>query len=274
MAFYLYFLTKKIAMSSIVACPFNFNDFKKIWNSGGLNEDIDVVGDLVKNNPLLHETLMMQGHALAVMDITTMTYPILLGDVEKVTGWSTEFFYETGVNGLLEKFLPEDLRGLGEISKQLNTYIPTLNVEQVKKFKSIYDYRIYRSDGRITRIGQESTALKTNTDGHIVYFMIYVSDITHFKREGRQHLHLMGGADSRLMVIDNASGTTKSLANLGKRELEIAGLLGKGLTSEQIAEQLYISVNTVNTHRQNMLRKLEMTDTTELLNFIKIYRLL
>ncbi|RYU97030.1 helix-turn-helix transcriptional regulator [Emticicia agri] len=261
-------------MSSLITCPFNFNDFKKIWNSGGLNEDIDVVGELVKNNPLLHETLLMQGHAMAVMDITTMTYPLLLGDVEKVCGWSTEFFYQTGVNGLLEKFLPEDLLGLGEISKQLSTYLPTLRVEQVKDFKAIYDYRIYREDGSTTRICQESTALKTNADGHIIYFMIYVSDITHFKREGKQHMHLMGGDTNLLAAIDNASGTIRPLTQLSKRELEIARLMGMGHTSEQIAEKLFITTNTVNTHRQNMLRKLELMDTTELMNFIKIYRLL
>lgn len=261
-------------MSSIKSCPFNFNDFKKIWNSGGLNENVDVLDNLTKNNPLLHETLLMQGHALAVLDITTMHYPIILGDVEKVCGWPAEYFYEAGMEGYLQKFLPEDIIGLGEISKQLNSYVPTLSVKQVTQFKAIYDYRMRRKDGGITRVCQESTALKTNAEGHIVYFMAYVSDVTHFKREGKQHLHLSGGDMTHLIAIDNASGTTKSLTNLGKRELEIAGLLGKGLTSEQIAEKLFISVNTVNTHRQNMLRKLDLTDTTELLNFMRIYRLI
>lgn len=261
-------------MSTVASCPFNFNDFKKIWNSGGLNEDIDVLDNLVKNNPLLNETLMMQGHALAVLDVTTMQYPIILGNVEKVCGWSTEYFYETGMDGYLQKFLPEDLIGLGEISKHLNSYVPTLNVEQVKKFRAIYDYRMRHKDGSIKRICQESTALKTNKEGHIVYFMAYVSDITHFKRAGKQHLHLSGGDVSHLIAIDNLTGTSTALTNLGKRELEIAKLLGMGLTSEQIAEKLFISVNTVNTHRQNMLRKLELTDTTELLNFINIYHLI
>lgn len=261
-------------MASLSLCPFNFNDFKKIWHSGGLNEDIDVVDNLVKNNPLLHETLMMHGHALAVLDIKTMQYPIILGNVEKVCGWSAEYFYEVGVEGYTSKFLPEDAVGLIEISKQINSYVPALSGTQIKHFRAIWDYRLLRQDGVITRVCQESTALKTDENGHISYFLVYVSDITHFKGEGKQHFHLSGGNEARLGMIDSFSGKCSLLPMLSKRELELVKLIGQGLTSEQISSRLLISVNTVNTHRQNMIRKLQLTDTTELLNFIKIYRLI
>ncbi|WP_428663356.1 LuxR C-terminal-related transcriptional regulator [Runella sp.] len=261
-------------MSTLISCPFNFNNFKKIWNSGGLNEEKDVVENLVKTNPLLHETLLMQGNALAVLDIKTMQYSIILGDVEKVCGWSADYFYKVGVEGYTAQFLPEDAAGLGEISKQINAYVPALTSPQLKKFRVIYDYRMQGKDGEITRVCQESIALKTDKEGHILYFLAFVSDITHFKREGKQHFHLSGGDTAQLGVIDHAAGTCSQLPMLGKREREIAKLLGQGLVSDRIAERLAISVNTVNTHRQNMLRKLELTDTTELLNFIKIYRLI
>ncbi len=261
-------------MSQLISCPFDFNEFKKIWNSGGLNEDIDVINNLVENNPLLHETLWMQGNALAVLDIKTMQYPLILGDVEKVCGWSKEYFYEVGVEGYLSKFLPADLLGLGEFSKQINAYLPALSQQQIKQFRSIYDYQIYGQDGSVRRVCQEGLPLKTDAEGHIVYLLAYVSDITHFKREGKQHICLSGGATVRLIEIDNATNRSKELTMLSKREQEIAKLLGKGLLSEQIASQLFISVNTVNTHRQNMLKKFGVADTTELLNFIKIYRLI
>ncbi len=261
-------------MKKNASCPFNFDDFKKIWQSGGLNEDIDVVSNLTQNNPLLHETLSMQGCALAVLDIQTMQYPIILGDVQKVCGWSTEHFYEVGVVGYVDKFLPEDALGLLEVSKQMNAYIPTLEKEQIKQFRAIYDYQMCGEDGIIRRVCQESIALKTNSEGHILYFMAHVSDITDSKRAGRQHLHLSGGNKNYLFEIDNETNTCVELTMLSKRELEISKLLGRGLMSEQIAELLFISPNTVNTHRQNILRKLKLVDTTELLNFLKIYRLI
>jgi DNA-binding CsgD family transcriptional regulator len=261
-------------MSTIISCPFNFNDFKKTWKSNSLSDNPDVIDNLINHNPLLNETLWMQGHALAILDIKTMQYPVILGDVEKVCGWPADYFYKVGVEGYVQKFLPEDAIGLGEFSKHINNYLPSLSSAQTKQFRYTFDYRMQRKDGSISRICQESVALKIDLDGNISYFMAYVSDITPFKRDGKQHLYMSGGDSSQLIVINNLTNIAATLSNLGKRELEIAKLLGRGLNSEQIGEQLFISVNTVNTHRQNMLRKLELTDTTELLNFIRIYRLI
>lgn len=258
----------------IASCPFNYNKFKKVWNFGGLNEDIDVVSNLVENNPLLHETLKMQGNALAILDIRTMQYPLVLGDVKKVCGWSEEHFYQVGVEGYIGHFLPEDMKGLGEISKLVNAYIPNLNKEQIKNFRSIYDYQMTGEDGKVRRVCQESIALKTDENGNIIFFLAYVSDISHFKRAGKQHIHLSGGETSELYEIDNSTNICKKLLVLSKREMEITQLIGTGMVSEQVAEKLFISVNTVNTHRQNILRKLGLIDTTELINFSKIYRLI
>lgn len=44
---------------------------------------------------------------------------------------------------------------------------------------------------------------------------------------------------------------------LSERELEVLNLIGNGLLSKEIADQLNISVHTVNTHRQNILEKLK-----------------
>ncbi|MFZ5971794.1 MAG: response regulator [Bacteroidota bacterium] len=49
------------------------------------------------------------------------------------------------------------------------------------------------------------------------------------------------------------------------RELEILRLLAKGKNSYEIAEQLFITLNTVKTHRRNMLRKLNASNTSQLL---------
>jgi DNA-binding NarL/FixJ family response regulator len=49
------------------------------------------------------------------------------------------------------------------------------------------------------------------------------------------------------------------------RELEILRLLAKGKNSYEIAGELFITLNTVKTHRRNMLRKLNASNTSQLL---------
>ncbi|MEM6342796.1 MAG: response regulator transcription factor [Bacteroidota bacterium] len=51
---------------------------------------------------------------------------------------------------------------------------------------------------------------------------------------------------------------------LSKRQIQIVELLKQGLTTEEVANKLFISANTVHTHRRNMLQKLNLGNTVEL----------
>lgn len=54
---------------------------------------------------------------------------------------------------------------------------------------------------------------------------------------------------------------------LSERELEITSLVCKGLTSKEIGEQLHLSLHTVETHRKNILKKLNLKKTTALVDY-------
>jgi DNA-binding NarL/FixJ family response regulator len=55
--------------------------------------------------------------------------------------------------------------------------------------------------------------------------------------------------------------------SLSKREKEILSLISQGYTSSTISQALYISKYTVETHRKNILRKLNFSSSTELVKF-------
>ncbi|MCX2582638.1 response regulator transcription factor [Pedobacter sp. MR22-3] len=55
--------------------------------------------------------------------------------------------------------------------------------------------------------------------------------------------------------------------NLTSREMEILQLIREDYTSMQIAQKLFISLNTVDTHRKNMAQKLNVTGKSGLLKF-------
>lgn len=50
---------------------------------------------------------------------------------------------------------------------------------------------------------------------------------------------------------------------LSKRELEVLGLISDGLSNEEIAEKLFISLNTIKTHTSNLFEKLEVKRRTQ-----------
>ncbi len=70
-----------------------------------------------------------------------------------------------------------------------------------------------------------------------------------------------------LEVIDKEN-TTKTFTcegvRLSNREIEIIELVAKGLANKEIAEELFLSVHTVLTHRKNLMHKLGLKNTAGL----------
>jgi two-component system LytT family response regulator len=58
----------------------------------------------------------------------------------------------------------------------------------------------------------------------------------------------------------------KKFGTLSERERLVLKYVLEGKTSEEIAEQLYISINTVHTHRRNILKKTGTKSVIELIN--------
>lgn len=52
---------------------------------------------------------------------------------------------------------------------------------------------------------------------------------------------------------------------LSNKETEVLGLISEGLTTKQIAAKLFVSSRTIETHRANILKKLEVKNTAELI---------
>jgi len=48
---------------------------------------------------------------------------------------------------------------------------------------------------------------------------------------------------------------------ISEREMEIIGLIAEGFTNQQIAEKLFLSSHTINTHRKNIMAKLGVKNT-------------
>lgn len=61
----------------------------------------------------------------------------------------------------------------------------------------------------------------------------------------------------------------KVIPRLTKREKEILYLLQKGKSTQEIADELFLSFLTIQTHRRNLLNKFQVKNATELLNYVK-----
>lgn len=69
---------------------------------------------------------------------------------------------------------------------------------------------------------------------------------------------------SNKMKEDEMNGDRSNLhENLTSRELEVLHLIAEGLSNQEIADELFITLKTVKTHVSNILSKLEVSDRTQ-----------
>ena len=122
-------------------------------------------------------------------------------------------------------------------------------------------------------------ALSMSGQGDLVNEMIEDADISGYvlKNIGKQELIkalekiAAGGIYFSEEVIDELQRTSqrkkqKEEAHLTDREIEIIRLIEKEYNNKMIAESLFISERTVETHRKNIFRK---TDTSSIIGLVK-----
>lgn len=67
------------------------------------------------------------------------------------------------------------------------------------------------------------------------------------------------------LMIGNMAIEGESHKKLSDREMEVLTLVSEGQTTKEIADQLFVSARTVETHRVNMMKKLKVQNTAELI---------
>lgn len=77
--------------------------------------------------------------------------------------------------------------------------------------------------------------------------------------------------DSIALQFAGEDDPLRKLAALSQRELQIISLIKEGFISKEIAQRLDISTKTVEVHRYNILKKLGLKNSAELVSFITRY---
>ncbi len=139
-------------------------------------------------------------------------------------------------------------------------------LEKLLSYKVRYDVRYKKKNGDYARILYQGIMLEHDDKGRILRTLGVHTDITYLKQEGKPILSIIGmnGEPSYPDLISN-NVFVEAKEGLTKREKQVLKLLIEGRLSKEISSILNISKQTVDTHRKNMLRKNNLTNTSELI---------
>lgn len=153
---------------------------------------------------------------------------------------------------LLDVSLP-DGSGL-ELARQLAAEQPAVGVLMV----SMHEESLYAMRG--FHAGARGYLMKTSADEHLVEAVRAV-------RAGR--IYVSAPLEKRLIFQTARRENPGALPtdSLSPREREVLRLLGHGRSTREIAEELAVSVKTVDTHRARIKEKLGAADGAEVVRF-------
>lgn len=128
--------------------------------------------------------------------------------------------------------------------------------------------RIRKKDGNYIKVLAQSVIYHKDNDGRAISHYTILTDIS--------FMHSNGNLEWKFEAPQLDHDKFKSYVNksgkciFSKREIEVLELVNKGFTSNVIAEKLYLSKHTIDTHRRKMLQKTGCSNVIELLEYYRI----
>jgi DNA-binding CsgD family transcriptional regulator len=126
--------------------------------------------------------------------------------------------------------------------------------------------------GHTIRLLQIGKGLQLNSNGCTGYWIGYTMDISHLFKGDHYWSRLQMGKGEKALTFHGISSEGYKVNQgdvITNRELDVLRLVAIGKSSKQVADELFISLDTVNTHRRNMLLRTGAKDITSLIQIAR-----
>lgn len=222
---------------------------------------------IAKHKRLLDQLDVVNSGAMSIFDLQRKEHIYLSSKYTSLFGYDVSRANAEGNAYMDHHVLDEDLPKLLQAGIYFMRFAMHLNSAEQKNYKMITSYRIVKSTGETIPVIEQYSCLETDAHGHLwlglgVMDMAPLEDV-HNPFTARA-LNFKTGALYHFPPKQDIGSTP-----LSERENEILTLIAQGLISKEIADKLYISVNTVNTHRQRIIEKLNVSNTFEAISYAK-----
>lgn len=218
---------------------------------------------LESHRPFLHRLSQVGNSGITVFDMFKKEHVFASYNFGELFGYDMNMVDNVGTEYFDSRVHPEDLLELTRNGIALLKYFYQVPVEERPNYKFVSEYRILGSGEKYIRIIEQHQALEFDKHGNI-WLALAVLDVS--PNQNTEQSVKMQVINCKTGQILPAVQDSKN-PELSKREVEILSLVKKGFLSKEISERLFISVHTVNTHRQRILEKLNVDNSMEAVGY-------
>ena len=222
-------------------------------------EDVDYK---IANNyiPFLNHLGSIRAGLVVVVDYFKDNFFFVSNNAYATLGFNEKTIFSNNLVELRKRVHPEDFV-INIAAVKAREFILSQPVKKRKDYKLSQELRMINDKKEWFRIIIQANIIELDAKGNL-WLTIFCCDLSPV-----QDLSLPGRAalwDTKTgEIIFSMEGQKISSFPLSSREIEILGLVAKGMRSKEIADKLFISINTVNNHRKKLLEKMKVSNSSE-----------
>lgn len=192
------------------------------------------------------------------------------GAVDKLTPYSPEEFLTLAPETVVNLVHPEDRPHLMAFVLKAFSVLFSLPKEKRAECGISIFVRIKDASGGYTWSVLQYPAMFFDEQGDFLYGMALYSNINHLVKPGQQPMLTLLDTTNReqqkftCYQQHSENAIELFLPSITNRQKQIINLLAQGKPSKEIADILKISKNTVDNHRQRLLKKFKVSSSAEL----------
>jgi DNA-binding CsgD family transcriptional regulator len=176
------------------------------------------------------------------------------------------------INDILSLIHPDDIDFVSQAeAKSIGLIHNNIGVEKFTRYKFSYNFRFKVADGSYKMFNHQSLILTMDENNNFIKSLNIHTNIHHLTKKNNYKCSLLGlGGEPSYINIDvfheqdSINPEQESENTFTKREIEVIRLISDGLSTKEIGEKLFISTDTVETHRKKILRKSGCKNAAEL----------
>lgn len=207
-----------------------------------------------------------------ITNTQTLSFEYISKNMFSCIGLDTSTLKEKGMRFFWNRIHPDDIEPwLQALNELMNFTINDISFEKRKQTSYTWNYRFKNAKNEYVTIVQNTTPLEFDIDGKPIMGLAHYTVLD-------TKINMQICASAKILNVNNEYETKyfnnfsqKLLTNgVSNRERDIIRLLLLNHSSKEIAEKLFITSNTVDTHRRNILKKLNISTTGELVALLKM----
>ncbi len=219
------------------------------------NHSIEASPDQLKN---VSASIYSPGPSFQlIFDFPSRSFDHVSKDVERILGYTGNTF---SIEKMISIVHPDDIAIVIKNEALGGLFLHKfLEPDKRPYYKATYQYRLKDAQDCYRVFLHQALALTLDTGGNLSKTFVNCSDISSYGDTVNRSISFLDirGIKSytNVEVEEDLNSFIQYPESISAREIEILKLISEGFNSKQIAEALFISYDTVRTHRNNIITK-------------------